>query len=201
MTDHILFVKETKICSYVLVIHTPRLCGEPGFKSRGDAEEQARIRCREIVDKKPEDQAQLPPAEHPINHPMRKTVLPAPKLREKPTDASESRPGSFIDDVLRKTLRALVGGQKGERNEQGEDEVVIEFLDADGENPIQLDNEQIVEALRTAGYDVQGGIITLNTDSSEDGDDRQDDEGEETTDTDTQQVHDLHRDHDDHDEL
>lgn len=55
MTDHILFVKETKTCSYVLVIHTPRLCGEPGFRSTRDASEEALIRCREIV-------RELPPA-------------------------------------------------------------------------------------------------------------------------------------------
>ena len=49
MTDTILFVKETQTCHYVLHIATPRLCGEPGFKSRIDAEEEHTIRCREIV--------------------------------------------------------------------------------------------------------------------------------------------------------
>ena len=33
MTDTILFVKETQTCHYVLHIATPRLCGEPGFRS------------------------------------------------------------------------------------------------------------------------------------------------------------------------
>jgi protein OS-9 len=162
MTDHILFVKETKTCSYVLVIHTPRLCGEPGFKSRHDAEEQARIRCREIVDKKPEDQAQLPPAEHPMNVPMRKTVLPAPKLKEKAADGSESKQDGFIDDILRKTLQALVNGKRGDRN-AAEEDVVVEFVDADVDtNGVQLDNERIFEAFRAAGYDVRAEVITLN---------------------------------------
>jgi protein OS-9 len=50
MPDTILFVKETRTCSYVLVINTPRLCGEPGFKSRLDQREETPIRCRHIVD-------------------------------------------------------------------------------------------------------------------------------------------------------
>lgn len=156
MTDHILFVKETKICSYVLVIHTPRLCGEPGFKSRPAAEEQAQIRCREIVDKKPEDQAKLPTVDHPTKVPMRKTVLPAPKSKmEKAADGSESKAEAFIDDLFRKTLEALVaekkssGGADKAAVASSDEELIIEFVDG-----LQLGNERLVDALRTAGYDV-----------------------------------------------
>jgi protein OS-9 len=80
MADTILFVKEAKTCSYVMVIHTPRLCGEPGFKSRRDATEEALIRCREIVDtvNPNTEQASLPEAEHPFKLPTRKPILPAP---------------------------------------------------------------------------------------------------------------------------
>lgn len=53
VTDTILFVKEIRTCEYTMVIHTPRLCGEPGFRSRFDDVESAAIRCREV----------LPPAE------------------------------------------------------------------------------------------------------------------------------------------
>ncbi|TFY76745.1 hypothetical protein EWM64_g7273 [Hericium alpestre] len=49
MTDTILLVKESKTCHYILVINTPRLCGEPGFKSRLDQREEALIRCREVA--------------------------------------------------------------------------------------------------------------------------------------------------------
>lgn len=49
-TDTIMFVKETSTCKYSLVIHTPRLCGEPGFKSRSEQTEAAPIRCRQIMD-------------------------------------------------------------------------------------------------------------------------------------------------------
>jgi len=49
MTDSILLVREAKTCSYVLIVQTPLLCGEPGFKSRVESPEQAFIRCRQIV--------------------------------------------------------------------------------------------------------------------------------------------------------
>src|SRR6267154_739927 len=50
MTDSILLVREAKTCSYVLIVQTPRLCGEPGFKSRTELPEQTFIRCRQIID-------------------------------------------------------------------------------------------------------------------------------------------------------
>ena len=83
MTDHILFVKETKTCSYVLVIHTPRLCGEPGFKSRRDSVDEAPIRCREVVDALPPPDSttpwsKLPPGDSPMKFPKRRPVLPSP---------------------------------------------------------------------------------------------------------------------------
>ena len=157
MTDHILFVKETKICSYVLVIYTPRLCGEPGFKSRPAAEEQAQIRCREIVGKKSEDQPKLPTVDHPTKVPIRKTVLPAPKSKmEKAGDGSESKAEAFIDDLLRKTLEALVaekksgGGADQAAVASSDEEMVIEFVDG-----LQLGNERLIDALRAAGYDIR----------------------------------------------
>ena len=75
MTDTILFVKETQTCAYVLHIATPRLCGEPGFKSARDAEGERDVRCREVLaDPAALDRARgLPPAAHPFQRP------PAPK--------------------------------------------------------------------------------------------------------------------------
>lgn len=49
VTDTILFIKETTTCHYVLVIQTPRLCGDPAFRSRRDSQEQSTIRCREVI--------------------------------------------------------------------------------------------------------------------------------------------------------
>ena len=69
VTDTILFIKETTTCHYILVIQTPRLCGDPAFRSRRDSQEQSTIRCREIIqsaeelkagDLLPEVEAQVP---------------------------------------------------------------------------------------------------------------------------------------------
>ncbi|KIJ16810.1 hypothetical protein PAXINDRAFT_98609 [Paxillus involutus ATCC 200175] len=50
MTDSILLVRETKPCSYVLVVQTPRLCGQPGFNLTPENRDESLIRCREIID-------------------------------------------------------------------------------------------------------------------------------------------------------
>jgi protein OS-9 len=69
VTDTILFIKETSTCHYILVIQTPRLCGDPAFRTRRDSQEQSTIRCREIIrsaeelkgdDLPPEIEAQVP---------------------------------------------------------------------------------------------------------------------------------------------
>ncbi|KZT60428.1 hypothetical protein CALCODRAFT_492479 [Calocera cornea HHB12733] len=52
-TDGILLVKETRTCQYVLVLQTPRLCSEPGFRSERDSEPVNAVRCREIVETAP----------------------------------------------------------------------------------------------------------------------------------------------------
>ncbi|KIO19948.1 hypothetical protein M407DRAFT_11145 [Tulasnella calospora MUT 4182] len=48
-TDQIQFLKETSVCQYILVVHTPRLCGEPGFQSARDKTPAAPIHCREMI--------------------------------------------------------------------------------------------------------------------------------------------------------
>ena len=76
MTDTILFVKETRTCEYVLVIHTPRLCGEPGFKSRLEQMPEAAIRCREVVDSVEGADRSLPEAPFPRKRQPRKPIPP-----------------------------------------------------------------------------------------------------------------------------
>ncbi|KZV84419.1 hypothetical protein EXIGLDRAFT_727223 [Exidia glandulosa HHB12029] len=49
VTDTIVFVKETRTCEYTLVIHTPRLCSEPGFRRVLDDIPPQAIRCREVL--------------------------------------------------------------------------------------------------------------------------------------------------------
>ncbi|WVW78308.1 hypothetical protein I302_100262 [Kwoniella bestiolae CBS 10118] len=51
--DMIYMIKEMSICQYVLIIHSPYLCGLPGFKNHQDHLEKigpAPVRCRQIVE-------------------------------------------------------------------------------------------------------------------------------------------------------
>lgn len=49
-TDSIQFLKETSVCQYLMVIHTPRLCSEPGFQSLREKQPAVPIHCREILE-------------------------------------------------------------------------------------------------------------------------------------------------------
>ena len=171
MTDHILFVKETKTCSYVLVVHTPRLCGEPGFKSRHDVGGEAEIRCRAIVNNNPSSPLDLPTADHPVDYPLRKTYLPAPPKSEKGSesgDQSSNRDKAF-NELLRKTLEALVGPDGLAAEGEGDF-----FLDvADDANDV--DGDRLVEALRAAGFNVEAEVVKVRPDKDGKRDDRKQD--------------------------
>lgn len=166
-TDSILFVKETKTCSYVLVINTPRLCGEPGFKSRRDATEEAEIRCREIVDVLPQEPLNYPVADYPIKEPqVRKPHLPAVEYVHKTTDGKEDsemegnyqadqRQEDIVNDLLRQIVDTLIDQRRGGKatTPQEPTELVIELLDDDEQEEI---GDKLINALRAAGYDVRG---------------------------------------------
>ncbi|KAF9005568.1 hypothetical protein BDQ17DRAFT_1353386 [Cyathus striatus] len=149
MTDNILFVKEAKTCSYVLVINTPRLCGEPGFKSRRDSGEEALIRCREIVDSPTQAESGLPITDYPLKFPPRKPVLPSSQQVPLPDPKKEK----LYKDIVKQTFEALAKQENLDKRAAAE--LIIEF----GDDPIpDLDREEaatrVVEALRAVGYDV-----------------------------------------------
>ncbi|KAL1713466.1 hypothetical protein EV715DRAFT_211580 [Schizophyllum commune] len=176
MTDTILFVKEAKTCSYVLVIHTPRLCGEPGFKSRRDAREEAVIRCREVVAGPEPSAADLPQGDHPYKHPRRKTSLPATRAKDAPPDPVKQKKAaaeSAYSEILRRALNAFLGAGAG--NEAAviveDGDVVIEVLDEgvfqdmdDAES-----NAVINEALRAAGFAIKGNKFVQAEEKGEEG--------------------------------
>lgn len=149
-TDTILFVKETKTCAYVLVIHTPRLCGEPGFISRKDVGE-AYIRCRKIVDKVNPDAASLPEADYPIQLPnLRKSVSPPPAARP-PAEPQQKGGGASggkgqqqkYGDFMRKALEALMGNKELNllEGQMTDDGVIIEFLDEFGDEDLDVEHD------------------------------------------------------------
>ncbi|KAI0035694.1 hypothetical protein K488DRAFT_42640 [Vararia minispora EC-137] len=158
MTDTILFVKETKTCSYVLVINTPRLCSEPGFKSRLDQRGETMVRCRQVVDTAGLASAnpQLPESESPIQVAHPKPILPPPgteaqatpkKVDNGPVDAASDSISSAIQTAIQDMLRRA--GFSGSADEvpgtvvvedAGGGEMVVEFL-----SEIDLNNAYLEE--------------------------------------------------------
>ncbi|KAI0006085.1 hypothetical protein BJV74DRAFT_792485 [Russula compacta] len=168
MTDSIMFVKETKTCHYILVINTPRLCGEPGFKSRIDQRDEALIRCRQVVDAATLANADssLPEADHPLRQRRPPVANPPPldAAAEAPSGAAAATDGGDAsqeaaepaskdntgmpdhNDLLRRALEAFL--QKA-GNPQGNDagagagttpRVVVEDV-GDGEMVIEFISE------------------------------------------------------------
>ncbi|KAJ7156062.1 hypothetical protein C8R43DRAFT_422916 [Mycena crocata] len=168
-TDTIAFVKEAKTCAYVLVVHTPRLCGEPGFMSNKDAHEQASIACREIIagalpDRT--DAAFLPDADHPLSSPRRRPVLPLPAAKPK----TETLTSANVNGALRKALGAIkeLHWQTAdlEMVDDGEGGVIVQFSDdvdgMDAADVAALDEaaaDRIAQTLRELGFDIKMGAM------------------------------------------
>jgi protein OS-9 len=175
VTDTILFVKEAKTCSYVLVIHTPRLCAVPGFKSRLDSHEEALIRCREIVDDEASvhaNQESLPESDYPVKVPRRKPVLSAPAVAkgdDNVVPAPKTGEKEAYKDMVRRALEAIVGNN----NDADFSRVIVEPIGENGELMIEFIDELpanegepegragathagLAEALRAAGFDIKG---------------------------------------------
>jgi protein OS-9 len=174
-TDTIILVREAKTCSDVLVVHTPRLCGEPGFKSRLESRDESYIRCREIVESiDPSINAENPlaGADRPSNKMSpRQPLLTVPSRSPTNPPASDagSSTGQDYNERLRKMLEAVLGNKV-------DGEFIVEQISIDQEDLVfQLDlndlaaDEQIdehtgrtgtqpslLEALRAAGIVVKG---------------------------------------------
>jgi protein OS-9 len=175
MTDTILFVKEARTCSYVLVIHTPRLCGEPGFRFPLDAREESIIRCREIVDSdttaatmQQADPTVVPPeADQPYKLPRRKPVLAPPHREERTTADPVDQADDALKAVIQRALKAwfdqhVPDGETQPPRQQftPEDEDVYLFdiaVDGDMEGADGAGNghEVLVDALRAAGFEIR----------------------------------------------
>lgn len=184
MTDQILFVKETKTCSYVLVINTPRLCGEPSFRSRRDATDETKIRCREVVETLPENPFNYPVADYPIKSspppppPLQQQhILPGPAAAKSENDRSsdtesetDEKQDRIVDDLVAQTIQALMRKTRGRKiDKAGEPtEVIIEFGD-DTEDDVEVSNK-LTEALRAAGFDVLNAEFLGFHASSKEGD-------------------------------
>ena len=155
MTDNILFVKEARTCSYVLVIHTPRLCGQPGFRSQYDSDEAALIRCREIVDST-NDQNSKPAAPLEADSPFKISRHRSNRASPPPAPSNEgedkyANQRAKYDEILR-ALELLMSGKAD--NNLGQ--IVVEQISEDGGLLIE-----VVKDIPTGGEgdaEIDGGL-------------------------------------------
>jgi protein OS-9 len=184
--DTILFVKETRTCAYVLVVHTPRLCAVPGFRAPQDAHEQAEVRCRQVVDELGSTNPLLPPSEVPAGLVVQVPSIPAPPVTAPPAKgqaASNIRqlvdrllgPDMDVSDVVIEQLSDgsyvielaedvdyaddYGAGGDGYGYSQGDD--------AGGNAGDNVREEALLEMLRAAGIDVAGYVTTPRPPKSE----------------------------------
>ncbi|KDN49342.1 hypothetical protein RSAG8_02044, partial [Rhizoctonia solani AG-8 WAC10335] len=182
--DQIMFVKEVSVCSYLIVIHTPRICSEPGFKSQRDSVKAAPIRCRHIV---PEDTAEFDRTrlESPVPHsiPPALPILPAAPPVQKGTQGgggdkkAGGKKSSTLGENEKQTefvkvaLGALFDAHTQDRALAGKkirvdvdgDIHELDFTNLGLDSVVVGDvpdmnalQERLAKVLRTAGYDVQG---------------------------------------------
>ncbi|KAH7923498.1 hypothetical protein BV22DRAFT_1015312 [Leucogyrophana mollusca] len=169
MTDSILLVREAKTCSYVLVVQTPRLCGEPGFKSRLESRDESLIRCRHIVDSSydpvPSESTQLEQPQHderdPVldefDHPshlsQREPRFAAPSIAVNPV-VHEKQKDSALDEYLKQAVAALLKSPEAQ-TQAGETPQVVVQKGANGEYFIEILEEIPLDDLDVE--DVNGG--------------------------------------------
>ncbi|KAG2349663.1 hypothetical protein BDR05DRAFT_994670 [Suillus weaverae] len=199
MADSILLVREAKTCSYVLIVQTPRLCGEPGFKSRMELPEQTFIRCRQIINpsldstpqtthleqRKP-DGHRIPQDSDLPSYLNRETRFPIPS----PAAKSSLGPGAGqsddpLDGIFKRVLEALM--DRPELQSLGENPQVVFVRGQNGEIVIDIVEEIPIDDLGEQGRNADNyahiaEIIqkAIQKHEKEQGDDEvRDDQGEE----------------------
>ncbi|KAG9103238.1 Protein OS-9 [Ceratobasidium sp. 370] len=160
---------------YLIVIHTPRICSEPGFRSQRDSVKAAPVRCREIVPHEAVtfDHTQL---ESPVPNtlaPSRPILPPAPPPAQVKDKSSKDRPveeagknQKFVEVALNALFsahaqdKALAGKKIRIELDNGAHE--IDFRDVgldaadDGAAPdMEALQARLAEIMKAAGYDVR----------------------------------------------
>jgi protein OS-9 len=159
VTDTILFIKETTTCHYVLVIQTPRLCGDPAFRSRRDSQEQSTIRCREIVqsfeglggdDLPSEVEAQVPPHVWASEKEFRDQVSqPLPNEKGKKTGKAPAIDDALLAKIVNQLRNKGIGNFNQEKAivledpDNGGTVFLVELEDDGSQGPVQGQQEQL----------------------------------------------------------
>ncbi|KAG8707247.1 Protein OS-9 [Ceratobasidium sp. 394] len=171
--DHIVFVKEVSVCNYLIVIHTPRICSEPGFRSQRDSVKAAPVRCREIVPHETVtfDRTQL---ESPVPNtlaPSRPILPPAPppvQAKDKSAKSVEEtgKNQKFVEVALNALFsahaqdKALAGKKIRIELDNGAHEidfrdVVLDTVDDGAVPDMEALQARLARVLKAAGYDVR----------------------------------------------
>jgi len=165
MTDTILFIKETSTCHYVLVIQTPRLCGDPVFRSRLENREESTIRCREIIsslEQLEQNNEPLTEAAVPLHIAISDRERPAPPPIKQETATPPPRP---------KTDRTAVFAILGQLRKKGiantftviDGGLILEDIDEDGNiiiaYEVDLDGVDAIGAVKGRQYDLTEQVI------------------------------------------
>jgi protein OS-9 len=149
-TDAIYLIKETSICNYVMIIHSPHLCGLPGFRADHSDVEMAKIRCREVISDDDFDRwIKGEAVDMPfltigkeghygnlVEQEEQKEQKAGEKLGQKQVDQNwetvQLDDGTTVDGL--KEIIDQMFSSTGE----GEDEVMLITLDDEGEQPVVL---------------------------------------------------------------
>lgn len=209
MTDSILLVREAKTCSYVLVVQTPRLCGEPGFRSRQETREESLVRCRQIIDPpsdqvSPSESTQLErrqtvehanpiESDRPLHLLNRKSRFITPLQSALGSGSSDKSDGEW-DDFWKRAVEALMKSPEIQelsgnnpqvfldRGENGE--IVIEILEEipmDGNADGAVQDDVTAEEYARLTDVLRSAIFDLKRDGEQKESDQDGEDGEDET--------------------
>jgi len=180
VSDKIFLVRETAICEYVMVIHTPRLCGEPIFvggtsSAADDAAEKKRkelnvIECRPVV----RDELYLQYVNAANGQDEANPIRELPAAEERNAQQVHAAAGQKVDAVQQdragveaeaKTEGTAPEKTGGTASPEGPQEPVNAAGSTDPEGVPQV--EEFVLGSYVLAYDRDTGEMTVNPDPEE----------------------------------
>lgn len=183
-TDVIYLVKEMAICQYVVIIHSPHLCGLPGFRAPHADVQPAGIRCRQVISDEDFDQwvkggkgdgtgagrevLRLPWAKSSSGLQGLQSTWDSPKVPRLSSGSDDSASGAQVirddinmeeyeieDEMLRKVLAEAFEAHRSDALDNNNGEHEDEFM--------LLSLEEDDEGKIVLGTDVMGGKKSAKT--------------------------------------
>ncbi|POW07300.1 hypothetical protein PSTT_08366 [Puccinia striiformis] len=132
-SDHIALLRETSICEYLLVIHTPRLCSEPLFLDGGARKGLGLVKCEQLRKQKEEEERLQKTHSLDENAQPGESLTPSDDDLKKPDLSSTSGQDSSVPKLDDPTAdkEAPVLGKKSEKAVELEIDPITVYFDAD----------------------------------------------------------------------